>query len=58
MLDADEYVAFRHLCEEAGISQSAMARMLIKEAVRREALRIHALSAKGDDPATDDDGQD
>lgn len=53
MLDADEYVAFRHLCEAEGLSQSSKARMLIKEAVR-----MHALPLRDGDSGSDETGQD
>lgn len=35
MLSAEEFVAFRALASESGQSQSGLARMLIKQAIRQ-----------------------
>lgn len=46
MLDAPEYVAFRALCDEAGVSMSAKAREII-----RSAIHVYAQSAAADESA-------
>jgi hypothetical protein len=44
MLSADEYVAFKALCEEDGQSQSGMARSLIKQRIHDYAIKDVAAS--------------
>lgn len=53
MLNAEEFIAFRSIAEEAGQSQSSLARQLIKQAIRDAAK-----SAGEPEPdATDEPGQ-
>jgi hypothetical protein len=50
MLSCEEFVAFKALCEEEGISQSGKARALIKSCIREYAKIAHQ--------AMDETGQD
>ena len=52
-LNAEEFVAFRAVCDEEGQSQSGKARALIKECIRHFADGM----AKAAPPATDEDGK-
>lgn len=52
-LSAVEYVAFRHIADEAGQSQSGMARSLIKACIQTYAES----SARSPAVATDEQGQ-
>lgn len=49
MLNAEEYVAFRSVCEEQGISQSGLARQLIKKAIREYATALRDAPANATD---------
>ncbi len=43
-LSAEEYVGLAHLADDAGVSQSAMIRNLIKREIVAHAVKLHALS--------------
>lgn len=46
-LSAEEYVGLAHLADDAGVSQSAMIRNLIKREIVTHAIKLHAQA--GDD---------
>jgi hypothetical protein len=52
-LNAEEFVAFRHICDEEGQSQSGKARALIKQCIHAYAES----SASAAPAATDETGQ-
>ena len=61
MLNAEEFVAFRALCDSLGISQSSRIRMMIREDIRRSAERMsgsmdseHSGPILGQDPRRKD----
>lgn len=41
-LNAEEYVGLAHVADDAGLSQSAMIRNLIKREIASHAVRLHA----------------
>jgi hypothetical protein len=44
-LNAEEYVGLAHIADEAGLSQSAMVRQLIKREIASHATRVLAMHA-------------